>query len=67
MPPTPPENELLDPKKEKRFFFFQLFAKKGLPTTGEKKSELLDPKIEKSFTACKFKNFDPHPQLDIKF
>ena len=27
---------------------------------------LLDPKIEKSFTACKFENFHPYPQLDIK-
>ena len=29
--------------------------------------ELLDPKIEKSPTCSKFENFDPHPQLDIKF
>ena len=29
--------------------------------------ELLDPKIEKSPTCRKFENFDPHPQLDMKF
>ena len=29
--------------------------------------ELLDPKIEKSPTYGDFQNFDPHPQLDIKF
>ena len=28
---------------------------------------LLEPKIEKSPTCCKFENFDPDPQLDIKF
>ena len=27
---------------------------------------LLEPKIEKSPTCCKFENFDPEPQLDIK-
>ena len=29
--------------------------------------ELLDPKIEKSPTNGDFENFDPQPQLDIKF
>ena len=29
--------------------------------------QLLDPEIEKSHTCCKFENFDPYPQLDIKF
>ena len=32
-----------------------------------KKVTLLEPKIEKSPTCCKFENFDPSPQLDIKF
>ena len=32
-----------------------------------KKMTLLEPKIEKSPTCCKFENFDPDPQLDIKF
>ena len=32
-----------------------------------KKVKLLEPKIEKSPTCFKFENFDPDPQLDIKF
>ena len=35
------------------------------PTSPE--NELLDPKIEKSPTCCKFQNFDPQSQLNIKF
>ena len=33
----------------------------------KKKVTCLDPKIEKSPTYGDFENFDPHPQLDIKF
>ena len=54
-------------KKKKGSSFFNFSQKKASQLLVKKKSELLDPKIEKSFTACKFKNFDPHPQLDIKF
>ena len=35
------------------------------PTSPE--NEFLDTKIEKLPTCSKFDNFDPHPQLDMKF
>ena len=46
--------------------FWHKIQNSFLNPLASKKVILLEPKIEKSPTCCKFENFDPDPQLDIK-